>query len=176
MLGPCDNLFLSALDTRGGGGNLKYAWMVSSPESADAQLTLLKSTLATHDAPTLELAPGTLPAGHTFVFSVRVTSIWGSRDTATLTVETEADARRPLVTLQGPSIDVIDAASALRLDADASLPSGGCSAAPYVPSYTRSLSFQWTVNPSIYFDRSMKEVSQHLQYLCICINSRERLT
>ena len=157
VLGPCDGLFLSALGTRGAGSaQLKFTWMVMAPESAESKLTHVKNLLASHDGPTLELAPGVLPAGHTFVFSVRVTSIWGSRDTATLTVETEQQPSRPSVALHGPAVEYIEASEPLLLEADVSLPSGGCPAAPTAPSGDTEM--QWSVVPEIYFHQSMNQV------------------
>jgi len=160
VLGPCDGLFLSALGTRGAGSaQLKYTWMVMAPESAESRLTHVKNLLASHDGATLELPPGTLPAGHTFVFSLRVTSIWGSRDTATLTVETEAQPSRPSVTLHGPAVEYLDATEPLLLEADVSLPSGGCPAAPTAAA--GATSFRWSVIPEIYFHPSMQEALEN---------------
>lgn len=157
VLGSCDSLVLSALGTQGAGsGPLKYTWMVMAPESVDSDMNSVKHSLASHDAPTLELGPGVLPAGYTFVFSVRVTSIWGSRDTATLTVETERQPTRPSVHMQGPSVEYIDASQDLTLEGDASIPGSGCTGTSSMPS--RSIGFEWSVVPEIYFHPTMRKV------------------
>jgi hypothetical protein len=159
FLGPCDRLFLSALETRGvGSGAMKYTWMVFVVGTLD--VTRVQDILAAHEGPTLELEPGMLPPGHRFLFSVRVTSIWGLRGTASLTVETEVTPETPAVTVYGPTVDFIDSSEPYFLEGSAQSPSRSCIEGSAAEVQTDDLRFMWTVKPEIFFHPTMQQVTQ----------------
>ena len=137
---------------------MKYTWMVMAPESIDSTMVAIKELLADHNGPTLELEPGALPPGHKFVFSVRVTSFWGLRDTAALTVATEATPESPVVTVHGPKVDYIDSSEPYYLEGDASTPSLSCIEGAGLEGQTGDLRFRWTVTPEIFFHPTMLKV------------------